>query len=111
MSTRVAADRICGVPGDADDSVEDLRLQLVDWRNARKWYKHLLDLCELPCETKKSIMRPCTTIWNDERDKELKLIVDECPVLYLDEIAAKLRSRFGVKFVISAISRRLRRTS
>jgi transposase len=86
----------------------DLRNLVPSARTIRRWFKHYEQFGELPCQTKRELSREFSTGWDGERDDALKRIVDHCPVLYLDEIAAKLKTEFGEAFAVSSIWKRLK---
>lgn len=81
-------------------------------RTIVNWFDHYCDLGEIPCDTldKAEKKQHHTVLWNPATDAELKRIVDQCPVLYLDEIAARLKLFNGLKYSLGGISKRLRKT-
>ena len=58
--------------------------------------------------TQKKDKRSSKTKWTNQADIELKRIVDECPVLFLDEMKKELHKRLGLDFSVKDISVRLR---
>ena len=74
-------------------------------------YEHWELHRELPCDAKKADAQASshTTLWNAVRDDALLRMLEENPTLYLDEMAAKLKSQFYCRFSVSSISNRLRR--
>ena len=59
---------------------------------AKRYYKHWLDFGMLPCDTprdKKRKIPKAAKKWSPTKTTKLLEIVDNCPVLYLDEISDK----------------------
>ena len=78
-------------------------------RTVIRWWKHWMAYGMLPCSTSKKMMKECkSTTWTDARIAELKRIIDDCPVLYLDEISTMLLNSTGQKFSRKSISLALR---
>ena len=74
-----------------------------------RWYNDWLSFHLLPCDIQGKWERKSNNQWDDGADNALKNIVDNCPVLYLDEMATELKAAVGKKFSCSEISKRLRR--
>ena len=83
-------------------------LVTIGTRQVERWYNIWMQFGYLPCELPKIYLVEFETRWSSFHDKALKKIVDDCPVLYLDEIAADFLKVTGRKFSMSSISRRLR---
>ena len=75
----------------------------------RRWYTHWSVFAMLPCDTPAKYISNTSATWTTVSLAELKRVVDTCPVLYLDEIASKLKTTLGLKFSAISISRALRR--
>jgi transposase len=74
-------------------------------------YEHWELHRELPCNAKKADAQASshTVLWNADRDAALVRLIEDNPTLYLDEMAAKLKSQFHCRFTVSSISKRLTR--
>lgn len=80
-------------------------------RTCVRWYNLWLDFGMLPCDIKYKYLRKQNSNWNDPNSTVvLKSIVDNCPILYLDEISKELYIRLNIKFSGHQISTRLRKT-
>jgi len=86
-------------------------------RNVYNWVNHFRDHGEAPSITAKRNKRlskkyrsTATSLWTDETTHVLKLIVDNEPWLYLDEIQNSLYLDTGTHFSLSTVSRKLRHT-
>ena len=110
-------DRLCNFGLETDMSIRraaehvsaQMQLLSVSKRTIHRWYSHWLAFNMLPCETPKTYLKSHRgTVFSNESLQALKHIVDECPVLYLDEIAKKLKLLFNKKFGIKSISVALR---
>ena len=77
----------------------------------RKTYSYYLKFGFLPSKTPKSYFDNYVTSWNQEEIDYLKQIVDDNPVLYIDEMATELKEHFHNKsFSKTSISKVLRKT-
>ena len=77
-------------------------------RAVERWWAHWLNFKMLPLDTKRRWKIQKATKWTEASTVELKKIVDECPVLFLDEIGEKLKLKFKRDFGGPSISKRLR---
>jgi len=88
-------------------------LLTISSRQVQRIYNYWLDYGALPCDKFGKYLKrrkgSKKSKWDDAADAKLKQIVDECPVLYLDEISKKLKAALNKKFSSKDISVRLRK--
>ena len=99
LPIEVAAYRVSNMPS----------LYKVSQSCCKRWYTHWLQFDMLPCYTPSDFTKRVSVAWNVASLAELKRIVDICPVLYLDEIARKLKTNLNLRFSAPSISKALRR--
>ena len=83
---------------------------IVKPKTAYLWLRHHVEYGECPEATRKRVdkRKACRrSKWGYHETLRLKLIIDEEPWLYLDEIQGKLLEQTGMKFCTSSIHRRL----